>query len=786
MSIAAQLAAHEAQIEDIDSNISRFSNCITPQSISSDPAFEDEQVDTNPYTSLSIYQLNQKVKELDEELNILNELWLIKALFTEIEVSFDPFVSGSYVCDLEELYGIVTSLKKAEDKVAALETANLAIIGSLRIQLSEIKASLITKLDHLFGLFFPSINTVNAYVTVNEDVKIPLSDFIEFCNTSAVQYADSYINDKIRNSKKLWESEYLIPLISGKITLKLESDGSKSTLVAIQSSSSDQLRSFLSSVLNFVAFINVIDLRPLKQFFSTMVSNALVEAISKNIESFMNEKEELSAELLSCVEQFTRTGWPMPLRNVFVSTDKIDESLQALYLNWLGDKYINEIRSVFSEPSFLKMLAETHVVEEKREIVAPPPVALPATNVIVPEIAPEKTFPIPTQDPLEEVTDDWNEAWGSDLEDDAQVNEKENNNENESWNDNWDDDEPANKENDWNDNWGDDWDDDEPQETHKVLLPKSSAKSLKPAAAPVNSFSPATTKSVPSSVTLAGTPGANTPSFSENKSEVSLNQPAPNTTIVETRSYLRSSLSSNLASILVNFESESDGADPQLLLDAIMALALISYPPLTELFLLLNDLSGLESAYIIRRVGDEWLHTKQSLFNQVSTIVVECIAFDDLTGEEEIGKNLEKVTHALNQFFDSNLLQTNQSELKEFMVQLLNLINTVAIEQVFKNAEISESQSDNYTKFLQGLQYLENEALSKVGESVNKLVSWPKVEQTIILLTHHLKEIMKYFYESKLYACSTEELITMIKSVFISSELRDQCIEEILEIRNVA
>lgn len=781
MSIAAQLAAHEAQIRDLDSNISQFLTSITPQSILSDPAFQDDQVDTNPYRSLSIYQLNQKQKELDEELNVLNELWLVKALFTEIEVSFDPFVTGSYVCDLDELHGIVSSLEKAEAKVGALETANLVINGSLRAQLADIKATFIEKLDHLYGLFFPAVNTVNAYVTVNENVQILLSDFIEFCNTSAAQYADSYINDKIRASKRLWESEFLIPLISGKIALNFESDGPKNTLIAVQTSTSDQLRSFLSSLLSFVAFINVIDLHPLKQFFSTMVSNSLVEVISKNIEAFMNDKEELSAELLRCVEQFTKTGWPMPLRNVFVSTDKIHDSLQALYLNWLGDKYINEIRSIFSEPNFLALLAETKSVEETREITAPAPAIIPEGNsIILDPVSVPAAGPI--QDTLEEGGDDWNEAWGSDLEDDVQKIGKQSNSGNEDWDDNWDQDQSDDKEDDWNDNWGDDWEDDEAQQTPKVNLSKNANKQLK--SVPEAPNFPESSKSI-SSVSPATVSTTNTPSYSENTSGASTVQPA-NMTIVETRSCLRSSVSFTLASILVKFESESDGADAQLLLDTILSLALVSYPPLTELFLLLNDLSGLESAYIIRKVGDEWLHTKQLFFSQVSKVVMECTAFDEQNGDEDIGGNLEKVTSALNQFFDSELLKTNQSELKDFMVQLLNLVNNVALEQIFRNSEISESQSDNYTKFLQGLQYIENEALSKVGDSVNKLVSWPKIEQTIILLTHHLKEIMKYFYESKLYACSTDELISIIKSVFISSELRDQCIEEILEIRNVA
>lgn len=777
MSIAAQLAAHEAQIQELDSRISQFASSITPETILSDPAFHDDQVDTSPYSSLSIYQLNQKQKEVDEGLNILNELWLVKALFTEIEVSFDPLVSGSYVCDLDELQGIVTSLKKVEDKVALLESANLAINSSLRAQLAEVKSMFIEKLDHLFELFFPSTDTVNAYVVVNENIEIRLSDYIAFCNSSAAQYADSYINDKIRTSKKLWESEFLIPLISGKITLEFVTEGARNTLNAAQSSSSNQLRPFFSSLLSFVAFINVIDLHPLKQFFSTMISNSLVEAISKNIEAFMNDKEELSAELLRCVEQFTKTGWPMPLRNVFVSTDKIYESLQALYLNWLGDKYINEIRGVFSDSKFQSLLAETHVVEEKREIAAPPSIAVPQEDFNDRNLASGQTFAqaldFETSDnTVEQANDDWNEAWGSDLEDDAGGVNKAQNDENDDWDDNWDD-QHASKEDDWDDNWGDDWEDDEPQETPKVdSKPLKSSYKSKPSIAQENP--------------MGAIPAANSLMHSNGDTFVAtLSQPATST-IVETRSYLRSSVFSALAATLTNFESESDGADPQLLLDTILSLALVSYPPLTELFLLLNDLSGLENAYIIKKAGDEWLHTKQSLFNEVSTVVIECTEFDDLNENEDVGKNLDKVTETLNRFFESDLLKTNQSELKDFMVQLLNLINTVAIEQIYKNPEISESQSDNYTKFLQGLQYLESEALSKVGESVNKLVSWPKVEQTIILLTHHLKEIMKYFYESKLYACSTEELINIIKSVFISSELRDQCIEEILEIRNVA
>lgn len=748
MSIASQLADHVSKVDELEREIQHYCRSISPEAIANDPAFQDDLVESNLNSALSIYQLNQKQKDLENAQFILDELFLIRALFSEIETGFDPFNSGSYVCDLDELRAFAISLEKAEDKVSELSLAKVVIFSSLESQLADFRSTFVQKLEFLFDLFFPTLDTVNASITINEATVIQLSDYVDFCNTRITRVAGSYLNEKFKVRKKAWEEDQLVPLISKESFLRLDIRVPMYSLTNFEVATTGPfLPSFLTSLLNFVLFINVIDVPSLKQFFSTAISNALVDAVSENIESFMVDEEQLTAQLLNTVKVFTQTGWPMPLRNVFVSHEKIQESLQMLYLNWLNDRYINEIRAVFSEPLFLSLLAEIHLIEE--EIVLAPAPVLAAPSAHLASVSANKKS---SQDTISEIVenaienehrnDDWNEAWSSDLDQEGEI---------------WGNEQKGEgHEDEWDESWGDGWDDE----------PVFQSRDAKPAKLEI---AVKQKEAVPKP----------DPTLFVNEDISRVAEP-----LVEKQVCYRSAVVYKLSSILSKYDQDSRGATPQLLLDGILSLALVTYPPLTQLFLLLNDLSGLGSEYLARRVGDEWLHTKQTLFSETLTLVTEIMECCDSDRDFEVDGGIDKVSDVVDGLFKGDLFKSNPTELKELLLQYSNLINTLAVDQILSNSDISEHQSECYTKFLRGLQALENNALSKVGESVIKLASWPRVDQVTFLLNHHLKEIMRYFYESKLYACTTEELEKVIQSVFVPSELREQCIKEVLEIRN--
>lgn len=740
MSIAARLTAQLGEVKDIDDSITQFCHNISADQILKDPLYVDESTCSNPLASLSIYQLNQKQKDLDEGLLLLNELWLVKALFTEIEVSFDPFVSGRYVCDLDELFAIVSSLQKAEARIMALAEKKIAVLTSLQSQLERFRLTFISKLDLLFDLFFPAIDSVSESVRVNDGDQISLRDYVDFCEKHGNHFMDSYILNKFRDRRKSWENDFLQPLINNQILLVLDVQADRNTLRMIQAPDKPDLQLFLKSFQSFVLFINIIDLQSLKQYYSTTISNSLVELISHNIEVFMGAKELLTAELVKTIDLFTKTGWPMPLRNVFISTNKIQESLHTLYLNWLSDKYINDIRSTFQEPVFLSLFAEQESVEESVEI----PVEQSHRNV--PQVQP-KEEPV-LKDVSEnqfahEASDaDWNDAWDSDIDEDATsahgVQELSNEGED-----------------NWNDDWNEDWEEDESE------IPAKKSTAYPPVAPPLKTAEPGASK-------------------------LSIEfEPRESVIVTEDRVFSRSAMSQKLSSILTSYKEQSNGANPQLLCDTILSLSLLTYPSFSDLLILLNDIDALENEYLRRKVRDQWVQFKQTFFKNAQTIIIESMEFDDIDLEVSIQKRSEKISSFVNSLFEKDLQKSNLHEFKAFLLQLCNMINNVAVEQVLSNEELSELQSENYTKVLQALQFIEGESMGRIGENVTKLASWPIVEQLIILLNNHLKDIMTYFYDSKLYAFSTEDLIKVIKSVFIPSDLREQCIQEILEIRNI-
>lgn len=739
MSIAERLSALKDEVQGAEAEIKRLCMSVSPADIVEDPAFRPDLTLPTPYAGLSIYQLNQKQQELDAAQVLLNDLWLVKALFSEIEVCFDPFEDGLYVCDLGELQAASNSLQKAADKIAALREGRIALAKSLDARWTELHAIFVAKLDLLFDRFFPDSGTVCTAVCVHDEAPVALGDFLDLSRTHGDRLTDEWLAEKLRSRKRTWEQEYLRAAIIHRAELQLETDGPRSMLRVREDASGGDLAALLASLRNFVAFVNVLDMPSLKQYYSTAMSNALVEVISSNIGAFMDRREHLTAELIRTIETFTSTGWPMPLRNVFVSTDRIHESLHALHMNWLCDKYIGEVREVFVDPGFLALLAQERRVEVQVEALEAVCDAWQGAERREQDDwekgegqqsgAQEKH-----QYGVNDAEDDWNEAWASDLDVDNSAKD-------------------PTEQDDWNDHW-----DDEPeplQYAENAVTTAIPTKEL-PAQPPTQ---PPTESVVPERRRVAS---------------------------VKTRSLTQTGVCARLADVLQQFEQESGSADPQLLLDTIMALSLGAYPPLTLLLVLVNDLAGLGHEYLCERASREWLHTKQTLFGEALALVTRSMRFSDDSGsaDRDVKKAVEDLSQLVERTFAADWLRTNAYEHRQLLIQLLNLLNSSAIRQVVGNGDISELQLEKYTRYLQGLQFLEGEAMGRVGENVTKLASWPKVDQMVILLTHHLRDIMRYFYESKLYACTTEELVTVIESVFMPSDLREQCVGEIREIRS--
>lgn len=301
---------------------------------------------------------------------------------------------------------------------------------------------------------------------------------------------------------------------------------------------------------------------------------------------------------------------------------------------------------------------------------------------------------------------------------------------NDGWDEPWSDDEDKPKEEEedgWDEDWGDDnWGDDEekPKETKKQ-------------------------KKVLESVKVSGVP-------------------------------------EKLKVIVDEFKKETNGsATVDLILSAVLSFSLISYPSLKESFLFFNDFNHLGnligSSYLAASAESNW--TQQSISN--SNELFKILLSYKIESDADF-----KLPVEISQFFESlqssQLKDTNIVMFKTLVIQLLEITSNWLVNTIIGLDEITEYQSEKFTKFIKYIQTVTADNLKQINEQPSAVTSSNKLAQTLLLINNHLKDIMEYFYNGELFDYSTQELNKIIENIFIKSDLRDNCIREIEEIRNAA
>lgn len=740
MSIAAQLAQNDAKLHDATVRLLNMCTHASASDISEDPNYKRPEIvsSKSEYEGLSIYQLNADLQDTESAIGQLNALWLTKSLIHEIRTSINPMDHASYLCDKDELHAILQSLKKLKARVATLASEDLAISPALQSCSHDLIREFSSRLKSLLALYIPdghdSSFVIRNQITVN-DSSLAFADYVKIVQEFENFAATHDITEELAKRKPLWDKSILDRLILREKYINISVQDSATEIMLVPSLPARRFlsREYFLSLRSFVAFINILNNQSFKNYYLTKISNNLVEVVSENIKMFMDNKQQLTEELVETLDFISKSEWSMPIRNTFNSLDKIQEGLLRLYVGWVTDKYINEVREIFNSPNFVTNLTllKDAIEESKQNEAVDSSWNSNATvedswseswsdeeehegesQQVVPE--PQRTPKKAPQNVEVEKKDEWSENWDS--------------------SENWDDDDNWEK-----DGWDDDWGETSPKKAKTTKSQASQAVSL--------------------------------------SSNISI---------------MYSQLPFKFSVILAKFAKESDNGDPHDILDTIGSLALLSYPPLTELFLLLNDLQRIKdsTSYLSLFAEEKWNHVKVQLFDEITSIITG-IDFTnrDLTPDysnDEDGmslgsKALEKLVGAQ---FNNHLPETNTELFKVFVMELLNFINNLILEIIIHSDEITEYQSEKFTEFLQSLQLWEGEFLAKVGEDVSKLATYSKTKQAVVLINNHLKDIMEQFYQGDLFDFSTDELIKVIKSVFVPSDLRESCIGEIIEIRN--
>lgn len=681
--------------------------------------------DVPEFHNKTLLQLEQKHHDSALAVSHLKLLWIVKNLIHELQVLFDPLEEGGYVCDITELEGILQNIKSLKSKMGPFVKGNFIIGSTLQESYDGIIESYQSQLDVLFGQHV-QLNDgtfkVVTVVSVNEQEHL-LRDFLKVVADFESFTGQSAVTEKLNDLKPLWDKKLLDPLVNKKKYLLLVPE--LDTEFSIELADALPPAQFLSpyyfdSVRNFVTFVNLLENQSFKNYYLTKVSNNIVNTVSESIEGFMKNRDLLSGELVKTIGLASESGWNVQISRALGSLDRIDSSINRLHLEWVTDKYINKLREYFNGSSFSSDLRSLKEVEIE---VEHPPEPEPQ-----PEPQPQPEY-IPEPEPEEEV-DDWDQPWGSD------------------------DDQAAEEDDGWDQDWGSDdgWDDDEPKAPKSPVKPKRAA--------------PATPKA----------PQPKQPEQPQQRVSIDI--------------VTRSAVVESIRGIIDEYLSEVGDEDLSDILFAVSEFALLSYPPLPLLFLLYNDLKALEFEETTRFAEMQWKHTRIQLFGQLNAFF-SGIDFsnddnisdptDDSTG---ITAGITQFNECLTRLVDSDMAKTNRALLRTTLQDLSNHANTWIVNGIISSKEITEFQCEKFTRVLESLDEVEALVLARVGAESNRLATYNKLKQAIILVNNHLTDIMEHFYQGDFFDFSTQELILVLQSVFITSDLRENCIQEILEVRN--
>lgn len=727
--LAQRLEENKRQLSVINDRIEQFAKNLQPSNLIIN--------DVSEFHNKTLYQLDNEHQQTTLAAQQLQQLWILKNLIHETQLLFDPLNEGNYVCDSVELEGILQNIKNLKLKIAPFLKDNY-IIGS---NLQESYEKIIESYRHQLGVLFTrhiqqelASVRISTSLTINEQTHL-LKDFLRIVSDFEVFSGENVVTETLNRFKQLWDKFLLDPLVNKKNYLLLYSESENETVIELADAlpaSQFLSKYYFDSVRNFTAFINLLENQSFKNYYLTKINNNIVNMISENIEQFMSNRELLSQELVNTVQGALKTGWNMQISRSLGSVDQIDSSINRLHLDWVTSKYIDKVRNYFNSSKFAKDLKDCQNIEIERQEAAFQPPPLPP-----PPPPPAQSEPQPSaQSVLEPEQDDevdWDQPWGSDEE------------------------QAAGDDDGWDRDWDDDWDDDDDDAVKKSPIKPKQQAQLKPASIPQTA--PSTQVAPPPQATY--------------------------TDVVTTSSVIGA-----VKQIVSDFVSETGQENLDELLFAVCEFALTSYRPLHELLLLYNDLQALGYDETITFAEAQWKHAQIQLRGQIS-LFLSSIDFTNNGGssgstEESVGITaaISNFNNSLTQLVESDMANTNKGLLKSTIVGLCNYANTWVLDGILSSTELTEFQCEKFTLVLESLGEVEANVLRRLGSESNRLATYNKTKQAILLLNNHLNDIMEHFYQGDFFDFSTEELIQVLKSVFIASDLRENCIQEIFEVRS--
>lgn len=331
---------NKRHLAQLDSKIDEYHNSILSFSLIEDPHFYKSNAPT-----VSLSEQNDKLNQLQEQLEYLNDLWVIKGLISEIESCIELCSDEEfYVSDLESIYN---NFNKVQTKVS-----NLNPLFLIKLEVNNKVNSLIEEcakvLEFIFKRFLPN----------SEEFQDNVND-VQFCKFLSIVDQLGTISEKIsihsliQDYKLIWEKQLLQISSTSYLNPKME-------LTVVEAS----VEVIFKSLLNFVEFINRLEIQSLKVFFAAKLTQKLTNAISENIDNLI-KPNGISDTFIQVIEVLDHTDWNL---SIGLTLTNINEKLNEVHANWLIDNYIARIRRKFNDVDLntIKLLNIKWSLDKKR------------------------------------------------------------------------------------------------------------------------------------------------------------------------------------------------------------------------------------------------------------------------------------------------------------------------------------------------------------------------------------------------------------------------------------
>lgn len=599
--------------------------------------------------NLSITQLNNKSELIHQQIQEFDKLSQIKTKLEEIEQLISNLqLSINSLLDLQHLSHLFKQVQEAPSLNYMIYKQIIRKVASLHVQYVDM-------LNAYLKLVIP-----NEFTILHASV---ISDFNQFIIKNGYNL-NVYANYKMKWDKMIdssFSNNHEIAIV------KYDVDDEEEMEIR-ETEGTD----FITSLINFVKFINKIHHTPIKNYLNSKISKLVAGQLFKNVEEIIHDEKQITKlnELMKLCEE---TNWNF--LNKIEGSGTIEERLNKLHLEWITDDYVGKIKHVLNTSSFseLKDADEYNLVKK----------------------SPEETL---------------------------------------------------NKdETDWDESWDDKWDEDEEQEEDETQL----------------------------------------------KDPIELNQldePSKQDKIKI------SQVPEQLEQLFTQFSKYSNNIG--YLVTTIKALALVLYPSLTNSFIMYNDFVNLSQITgdksLTTFMNSNWNQIMLEFIQELKTLISTLNLEAEVNMEDEIldDYNLNQLSLIYKWFQDltetKQFRETNFKKFQQFIIELVDFANNWLLQLIFTIDDISENQCTLYNLLIENLNNITIPILGEIGVSKNSIDSFNKMNNVRFLLNNHLKDIMDRFYQGELFDLSTDEMVNLIKSIFIQSEVRDTYLNEIIEFRNMS